>query len=480
MPNPISAAALSIATVVDPETVEAVRTELASAGPAKLKEEADAVDDILGKVFAAAGDDLDLSADAAKELDGFDVSVKERATKVVQLHSRGAAIQDLRADKSRVEHVKAEIERRRELADMGIDPDNVVPFPNPNPRGQVIAAPKLSDGLFAAARDGGFELKDLKQAAQPRGIHVQDIDPRAWLFPDLYGAVVKTDEGWDPFVVRMPGHTPAISRPLQVYDTLPMSMTSQHAIEYMVQTTRNAAAIVEKAEGVDGGEAAMEWTERTEPMREIPGWIPITEIQLEDEPQIRAIVDADLRLMVLQRLDGQLLNGDGAAANIAGIGVGRSGVNPLSRDWTSVGATGTARNDQIDDMKRAKTQLVLQGRVMPNVVYMHHNIWDEIALSETTSAGYYLGSPASDFQERIWSLPVVLTDHLSDGLAAGNVGAMIADTMYIRHWVRRGIHTEIGLRNDDFTKRQLTIRAGLRCCVQVRRPQAVLRMTMKA
>ena len=92
-------------------------------------------------------------------------------------------------------------------------------------------------------------------------------------------------------------------------------------------------------------------------------------------------------------------------------------------------------------MRKAKTKCKLDGRCMPNVYYIHDNIWDEIALKDTSGSGYYLGSPATDFVERLWGLPVVPTDHLSDGTSANTIGAVVADTMYIRLWVRRGIHS---------------------------------------
>ena len=153
----------------------------------------------------------------------------------------------------------------------------------------------------------------------------------------------------------------------------------------------------------------------------------------------------------------------------------RSGSSPSETDWT---VAGSKRSDQISDLKKLKTSLILTGRCMPNVYVLHHNIWDEIALSETTSAGYYLGSPANEFQERIWGLRVVLSDHLDDGDTSGDVGAFCMDSMYLRQWMRQTIHSEIGLNGTDFVKRQLTIRAAIRACLQVRRPEAIGLMMM--
>ena len=467
------AAGLRAAT--DPAVVTAALAELANSAPAALATERTAIEGSLSGVFTAAGDTLDLTLPAVAALEGFSGTVADRATKIVDLHSRLAAVAQLEGNYHRATEIRADIQRSREDANRSV-------FDDPTYRGEVarVVRQTVTDRMLASLQEqhGTQSFAEAYRASGGSLRFEHEFDTTRYL-----AAVVTTAAGWDPFVERQPGDTPAISRPLQVYQTIPMSMTDQHSIKYMVQTTRTATAIVEKAEGAASGEAVMAWTERTENMREIPGHIPITEIQLEDEPQIRAIVDMDLRLMVMQRMDGQLVSGDAANQtaddNIAGIQAWRGGTadvnKPVPFEWA---ATSSVRNDQIDDAKKAKTKLILTGRVMPNRYYFHHEIWDEISLSETTAAGYYLGSPATAFQEMLWGLPVTPTDHLSSATASNTVGGMLVDNMYMRIWCRRALHSEIGLNSDDFTKRQLTIRAAVRCCLQVRRPQAVLLFDM--
>ena len=198
-----------------------------------------------------------------------------------------------------------------------------------------------------------------------------------------------TAAGWDPFVERQPGDTPAISRPLQVYQTIPMSddrSTLASSTWCRPRGPPRPSSRRRKARRP----VRRRWPgpSSTENMREIPGHIPITEIQLEDEPQVRAIVDMDLRMMVMQRMDGQLVNGPRRCQQTwwtpslrgyrHGAAVGRTHVNkPVPFEWA---ATSSVRNDQIDDAKKAKTKLILTGRVMPNRYYFHHEIWDEISL----------------------------------------------------------------------------------------------------
>ena len=469
-----------IRAATDPAIVTAALAELDSVTSTALATERTNIEATLQSVWTAAGDNIDLSLPAVAAIEGFAGTVGERATKVIQIHSRLAAVNELEHRNHRVSEIRSEIQSIRENS--GPNPDDPV-------RSQLRRTP-LYDRVVAHLTETYGHANILAALDQAGGdkmaLVVNDFDTARYL-----GAVVTTDAGFDPFVIRQPGATPMISRPLQVYQTLPMSMTDQHSIDYMVQTTRTATPIVEKAEGAESGEAVMEWTERSEKMREIPGHIPVTEIQMEDEPQIRAIIDMDLRLMVMQRLDGQLINGDAADGtadvNVAGLRAYRGGTGaahkPVPYIWGHSGSIGSssARNDQIDDAKKAKTKLVLTGRVMPDRYYFHHTIWDEISLSETTAAGYYLGSPAMSFEERLWGLPVTLSDHFSDSSSvASSNGGLLVDSMWMRIWCRRALHSEIGWNEKDFIKRQLTIRAAIRCCLQIRRPQAVLEFNMAA
>ena len=457
-----------IRTAVDPTVVKAALEELKGSSSDALNTERTDIEATLDSVFTAAGDNLDLTADAVGKVDGFKGSVVDRATKIVELHSRLAAVEQLASKHSAVEMVRAEIQAGREGAEQHLYMTGANTL-----RPQVRQA-LLSDQLFAHVQKEFGASTTIMDAFRQSGGQSMLIESNYDTMQYL-AAVVTTSAGWDPFVTRQPGHTGAISRPLQVYQTLPMSMTNEHSIKYMVQTTRTATTVVEKAEAAASGEAVMEWTERTENMREIPAHIPVTEIQLEDEPQVQAIIDMDLRLMVMQRLDGQLINGNGTAPNISGIGDTRNTVTPVEYNLS---VSGSARDDLLDDMKKAKTSLTLTGRVQPNRLicitrYGTRSRCRRRPAPVTTSA-----RPANDFVERIWGLPVVLTDHLDDGTSSGDVNGFIADTMYLRLWVRRGIHSEVGLSGTDFVKRQLTIRAAIRACLQARRVKAVCELSI--
>ena len=442
---------------VDSATVDAAVQELRGKSLEVLEAERGRIEGILSAAFEQAGDDVDLSQIQTDDISGTE---KEKAEKIVDLNSRLTGVEQLTQEVRNLSEIRDGIRDRNRPGEEGNAPE-----------GQRRVR-RLSDMMYSQLSEESLDLSARLRGKQGSVLfNLGDVDPR-----DYLSATILTSAGWDPFVTRQPGFTPFISRPIQILDTLPFSMTDQHSLKYMMQTTRGVTAIVEKAEGTASGEAEFVWTERKEDIEEIPAHIPISEIQLEDEPQIRAVVDEDLRLAVLQRADAQVLKGTGVSPLITGFLIARDGTSITDYTWKQTQAK--ARTDPIGDLRKAKTKCKLAGRCMPNVYYLHDNIWDEVALKDTSGSGYYLGSPATNFVERLWGLPVVPTDHLDDAATAGVIGGVVADTMYIRVWVRRGIHSEIGWNSDDFTKRLLTIRAAIRLGVQVRRPQAICSLTL--
>src|SRR5207245_1264112 len=79
----------------------------------------------------------------------------------------------------------------------------------------------------------------------------------------------------------------------------------------------NAAA--ETAENSAYPESALQLTERTSAIQKIPTFLPVTDEQLEDVEQVRGYLTDRLVFMIRQRLDAQVLNGNGTAPNLKGI-----------------------------------------------------------------------------------------------------------------------------------------------------------------
>lgn len=91
-----------------------------------------------------------------------------------------------------------------------------------------------------------------------------------------------------------------------------------NAVEYPAQTgrTNNAATV---AEGTVKPESGLAFELRTLPTQVIAHWIPASRQVLEDSPQLRDIIDGELRYGLAYVEEGQLLYGDGSGSNLDGM-----------------------------------------------------------------------------------------------------------------------------------------------------------------
>ena len=293
----------------------------------------------------------------------------------------------------------------------------------------------------------------------------------------ILATLFKTDAGWAPESVRDPGYVPSRRHPIQFVDILPRSSTTQELVRYMEETTyTNAAAGV--AEGAAAPESTLALTQKETAVRKIATHIPVTREEMEDEPQVESYLDDTLPFMVRQAVDLATLKGDGTAPNILGL-QNVTGIQDI--DWTTTGTgTNVVRSKPLNVLRKAKTLIRFTGRSMATHYVLNPSVWDDIVLAESSAGGYYYGSPQNDFTERVWGLPVVLSDHLVDTKTSGDVNGLIGDfsPMWIQLRLRRELETEWGYINDDWAKEIMRIKASIRLALVVKRPQAFATISM--
>src|SRR5262249_3527123 len=123
-----------------------------------------------------------------------------------------------------------------------------------------------------------------------------------------------------------PGIIPLPTRKIVVADLLAPGTTTSNAVTFMEETTfTNAAAPV--AEGTAKPESALVFTQKTESVRKLAHWLPVTDEILEDVAQLTSYINQRLRLGVQLAEDDQLLNGNGTAPNLLGL-LNRTGLAP--------------------------------------------------------------------------------------------------------------------------------------------------------
>jgi len=285
------------------------------------------------------------------------------------------------------------------------------------------------------------------------------VGPEATIDVDLK-TLMTTTAGFAPEVTRSGRLVEFATRPLQVAELIPQTQTSQSAVQYMEETTfTNAAA--ETAEGGTYPEAALAFTEQTSLVRKISVFLPVTDEQLDDEPRMRGIIDNRLPFMVRQRLDSQILVGNGTAPNLRGI------LNTIGVQTQAKGADPTP-----DAVYKAMVAVQVTGQAQPNLAVFHPNDWQDVRLLRTADGLYIWGNPSDAGPERIWGLQVALAQAITQNTA------LVGDTNYLELAVRRGVDTQVSNSHSTFfIEGKQAIRADMRVALVVYRPTAFCTVT---
>jgi HK97 family phage major capsid protein len=288
------------------------------------------------------------------------------------------------------------------------------------------------------------------------------VDAKSWLTEFESKTVMTTAAGFATRPARIAELTPIATRPLQVLDVIPSTNTNASAILYMEVTTQTNAAI-EIGEGVAYPEAALVLTERTSPVRKIGVILPVTDEQIDDVPQVQALIDETLPFMVRQRLDGQVFNGNGTPPNLTGL-LTVSGIQTQAKGADPVPTA------FLKAMVKVRTGT---GRAVPSGILIHPTDWQIVKTLQDTTGQYIWGNPAVAGPDTMWGLPMVQVD-------AGSAGtAIVADFRnFVRLYFRdANAGVEVGYVNDDFKLGQKSFRADVRAALVARRPAAICSVT---
>jgi len=357
----------------------------------------------------------------------------------------------------------AEIRKmNEELSDLGKQVDDLVALEKMDAdlKGSLDARLKAGNDVpHPPAKDGGngepksigemfVESKAFKGLQGSRG-------PAALLDIDLKTAMT-TAAGWAPQSIRTGKVVDYATRPIQVIDIVPAGRTTQAAIVYMEETTftNNAAEATESTGSY--GEAALALTERSSTVRKIAVFLPVTQEQLEDVEGIQSYLNNRLTFMLRQRLDGQIITGDGSAPNLGGI-LNTSGIQTFA-----------LAGDKFDAIYEAAKRVRVTGRAQPNVLVAHPNDWQDLRLQRTVDGLYVLGNPNEAGPSRIWGLNLVETDAITENKM------LVGDfANHIQLFEKRGIEIDVTDSHDTyFIYGKMAIRASFRVALPVYRPAA--------
>lgn len=264
----------------------------------------------------------------------------------------------------------------------------------------------------------------------------------------------------------VPGIVAGAFRALRILDILPRGVATGNIVHYTREASwTNSAA--EAKEGAQKAESTLTMESQDGYVRTIAHFLKVSKQVLDDAPALQSYIDVRLGHGVRQRLEGQVVAGNGTAPNLAGLANASN-----HTDLTFV----TADND-FDAANRAKYQ-VIGSDYMTDTFLVNPADWGRLERTKSGISGdksYLAGGDAAisylanGMQPLLWGVPVIM----SNSVTSGKFYAIARDAMML--WERQGVTVEIFDQNeDDVEKNLLTIRAEMRAAFTVFRPAAVI------
>jgi HK97 family phage major capsid protein len=254
--------------------------------------------------------------------------------------------------------------------------------------------------------------------------------------------------------------------PFAMEALLPSTTTSSNAIEFTKEASfTNSAA--EAAEGAQKAESALTWSLVNMPVSTVAHWIKISKQLAADAPALAAYVNTRMRYGVNQKVDTQLVVGDGTAPNISG-----------TYDTGNFTAHGYS-NAAIAAISTTFKKLVLIRKVIADLyaagypadaIVLNPADWATIEIELfTTAAGQTLYSVNDAGQARLFGLPVIQ----AIGMAADTFQVGRFSEAYMIY-NREGVVVEMSDSDgDNFQKNLITLRAERRLALATEKPAAV-------
>lgn len=263
---------------------------------------------------------------------------------------------------------------------------------------------------------------------------------------------------------RLPGIVPGAFRQLSILDFFPMGATSSNQIQYTRENTwtNNAA---EAAEAAQKAESALTFELVDDPVRTIAHFIKLSKQVLDDAPALQSYVDRRLRHGLRNRLERQILRGDGTSPNISG----------LSATGRHTDFTPASGDNQFDSISKAK-YAVVGADYSANAIFLNPADWGAIERLKrgSTDDDYLAGDGAmlsyiqNGMTPVVWGLPVVASNNVEEGKF------YVLDSMATQLFMRQGATVEMFEQDEDNAQHNLvTVRAELRAALATFTPAAI-------
>lgn len=274
-------------------------------------------------------------------------------------------------------------------------------------------------------------------------------------------------------------YEPLGRRTLDLMDLVANRTTASDVVEFVRQTTiLDAAGQVPEASGSSGGadsgdvvgtkpEGDTAFEKVLVNVRTTAVWVPATRRSLSDAAQLRGLIDQELRADLAEKLEDQMLNGDGTGENHLGI---LETPNILGQAYS---ATVTGLDPLLETTRKAVTNLRVNGRTRPTAFVFNPADWEAIELARLAknpqNEALAAGVPM------LHGYPVVQAEALDEGTGLlGNFDKAV-------YWDREQASIQVSDAHADFfIRNMLAILAEQRGAFAVIRPTAFCEIDLTA
>lgn len=157
---------------------------------------------------------------------------------------------------------------------------------------------------------------------------------------------------------------------------------------------------------------------------------------------------------------------------ISGSGVGENFTGVLETSGTGSQAWDT---NFLTTTRKARTKVKLAGRATANGYVLHPLDWQAADLLQDNEARYYFGGPSVLGTPRLWGLPVIESEAMTQGTG------VVADWRFAYLWLREQARILVSDSHADFfTRNIVAVLAEERAAFGIVRPLAFVEIDVAA
>ncbi|CAG9172414.1 phage major capsid protein [Cupriavidus respiraculi] len=269
---------------------------------------------------------------------------------------------------------------------------------------------------------------------------------------------------YDPIIQDKP------RQELLIRDLIPTTpVTAGNSFSYFVELLHTMGAGM-VAEGAAKPQSNVTFEAKTDTIKKIAVWMPVTDEALDDVPQLYSYIQELLRYDLKLAEEGQILKGSGTGNNLNGI---------MTQATTFDAALAKAGDTAIDTIRRAIYQVRKQSKRAADAVVMSELDWMNIELQKDGENRYLFANLQGLVTPVLWGRPVVASDSMDEGDGTSTGGEFVVGSFAqgARIYDRMAFTVKVGMINDDFVKNQRVILVEERLGLAVRRPYAFVKGT---